>query len=473
MMSLQAHRGERGFAMVMGVIIIAVMATLAALVLTNGSHADRASGRGENWNAALHVAEAGVERAMASVQEYYVQNGGPLASPVSFTGEVKEGTYAVRMVPLGRGRYQVDAVGQVGTVASLERARGLRVVLGPSPSFKYALFSLTDVTTKNNNYVTGDIWANGSVTVYNGDTVEGSVNAATGYAYLQQNSIVTGDVWTGGYNASGNSIVLENNAAVKGVAKAASTTPGCTDDPGRFRYNIFNNGSITGSTTLWGNHFGSGSTGTLQTGKCLAAPVTKTMPAFSYNPLNYDPAPSEYASVSAFMTWLKTGSNKQQFQGVHYVQGPGVIDLNGVRVVDDAAVIATGAKIYAEGAQGLSDLNDGADKVLVLATWYTPPAGSACTDNGGNPSDGCAIGIKNNFQPNGQTATLLYAPNGPCAFKNNADFFGAVYCNNIVLKNNMDLTYDARVEQVVGFGESTLQVEQWLERPVDELDVSS
>ena len=48
---------------------------------------------------------------------------------------------------------------------------------------------------------------------------------------------------------------------------------------------------------------------------------------------------------------------------------------------------------------------------------------------------------------------LLYAPNGPVAFKNNADFQGAVYANNIQVKNNMNVAYDPRLEQIVGFGD--------------------
>jgi hypothetical protein len=104
----------------------------------------------------------------------------------------------------------------------------------------------------------------------------------------------------------------------------------------------------------------------------------------------------------------------------------------------------------------------------VLASFYSAPP-TSCTTNGGNPGD-CAIGFKNNFQPasgsltgGNNTAVLLYAPNGPVAFKNNAQFQGAVYANNIQLKNNLDVVYDTRVDQIVGFGPETLVVDQWLE----------
>ena len=57
----------------------------------------------------------------------------------------------------------------------------------------------------------------------------------------------------------------------------------------------------------------------------------------------------------------------------------------------------------------------------------------------------------------------FYAPNGPVAFKNNAQFNGAIYANDIVLKNNLHVVYDPRVDQIVGFGPVTLQTESWTE----------
>ena len=42
-------------------------------------------------------------------------------------------------------------------------------------------------------------------------------------------------------------------------------------------------------------------------------------------------------------------------------------------------------------------------------------------------------------------------------------FDGAVYASNIVLKNNLHVVYDSRVDQIVGFGPVTLQTESWVE----------
>ena len=97
--------------------------------------------------------------------------------------------------------------------------------------------------------------------------------------------------------------------------------------------------------------------------------------------------------------------------------------LGGATVTGDLTVVATDAPIDASGGIGASG---GMDKIVVLASWYSAPA-SSCSTNGGNPGD-YAIGIKNNFDMStstlsgdDNTAVLLYAPNGPVAFKNNAD----------------------------------------------------
>ena len=202
------------------------------------------------------------------------------------------------------------------------------------------------------------------------------------------------------------------------------------------------------------------------------AATPKTIPTFSFNVANY-PAGTvhEYtfpADYSAFNSYIS--ANKSNLSGVFYIQGGDgstPVDLGGVSVGGDLTIVATDAPIDAQGGIGAVAGNT-TDKLVVLASFYAAPA-TNCSTNGGNPGD-CAIGIKNNFQPidddvtdGGNTAVLLYAPNGPVAFKNSADFLGAVYANNIQVKNNMNVVYDPRVDEVVGFGPTTLDIHLWLE----------
>ena len=138
------------------------------------------------------------------------------------------------------------------------------------------------------------------------------------------------------------------------------------------------------------------------------------------------------------------------------------VDITGIRVSGDLTIVAWDAPITADNGSADVTAANNDPKLMVLVSYYKPPQNVACASNGGNPGD-CAIGIKNGFQVSDNTATLVYAPNGPVAFKNNAEFFGAVYANNIVMKNNQITTYDPAVEQVVGFGPVTLAQESWQE----------
>jgi len=255
-------------------------------------------------------------------------------------------------------------------------------------------------------------------------------------------------------------------------AKASSSTPGCADDPSHGAYEVQNGGSITGTVTTWGTISGSGPSGTHYPLTCTGAGAPKTIPSFSFNVANY-PAGTVHqytfpADYTTFNTYIST--HKNNLSGVFYIEwgsGSKPVDLGGVSVGGDLTVVATNAPI--DASAGIRAASGGTTyKLGVLASFYAAPA-TTCTTNGGNPSD-CAIGFKNNFAPidgsvtgGDNTAVVLYAPNGPVAFKNNADFLGAVYANNIQVKNNMNVIYDPRVDQIVGFGTVTLDIDLWLE----------
>jgi hypothetical protein len=447
------RRDEQGVAMVMTMTVIFVAAALVAVVLLQGTNTERGSGRTANRTEALQVADAGVEHAIATLQS---TDGAVPTSAIA--GTTAGGTYEATVTYLGRNRYQIDSIGTVGEKQGLRSQRHVRVVMAPPKSFQFALFSLTDIDTKNLDVVEGDVWANGSVTVDQNNVVNGSVTAATGFLTMRNGSIINGDVITGGYNGSN---VAADVRTVNGNVTAASTSPGCVDDSAKLKYRIVN-GTISGTATTWGNSVGS-SAGTKVTGVCTAAPATKPLPTFTYNPLNYDPAPMEFSSPSEFNTYLQ--ANKSNFSGTYYITGGGQydpVDITGMVITGDTTIVATDAPITADNGSAFVTSGNQNDKVLVLVSYYQPPSGAACTDSGGNPGD-CAIGIKNDFSLADNTATLVYAPNGPVAFKNSATFWGAVYANNIVMKNSQTTVYDARVEQIVGFGPVTLERESWIE----------
>jgi hypothetical protein len=480
---------EQGMAMIVSILVGFVAAILVTAMMYTSFHNTTSTARNRSWGQAVHVAESGIHQAIA-----HLQSTAGAAPSGTVTGQTADGEYEYRVTALPRNRYQIDSVGRVGTDASLAGSRRLRVLMAPPSSFKYALFSLSDVTTKNNNLVCGDIWANTYVTVYQNDSVlaadseecpdgaggGGSVTAATGHISLEHNSRIDGDAWSGGYNSAGRGISVGSGASIGGIAKASSAAPECSDDPTNLQYKVVNSGTIDGAVTAWGTVSGSGLTGTPSPLTCTMAAATKTMPSFSFNPANYPAGtvheydfPADYTTFNAYIA-----ANKANLSGVFFIDGGDAstpVDLGGVSVDGDLTVVATSAPIDASGGIGATEGNND-DKLVVLVSLYAAPA-TNCATSGGNPGD-CAIGLKNNFavgdgdvSDGGNTAVLLYAPNGPVSFKNNADFLGAVYANNIQVKNNMNVVYDPRVDQIVGFGDITLDIELWLEcRPAEVTD---
>lgn len=470
---------EEGIALITAIMVgfIATMFTLT--MMYTAFHGQTSSARNRSWGQSLHVAESGIHQAVA-----YLQNSSGVVPTGTVTGTTDEGTFEYRITAQSRNRYQIDAIGTVGSAASTTASRRLRVTMAPPISFRYALFSSSDVTTKNNNNVCGDIYANTYVEVYNGDAVRastsascpsggtggsGNVTAATGYISMSNNSTIEGSAWSGGYDTSNYGISMSNGASIGGTAKASSSTPDCADDPSQTKYKI-GGGSVTGSATAWGAITSSVS-GTSTPNTCTPAAATKTIPTYTFNSANYPAGtvhtytfPADYATFNTYIA-----ANQTNLSGTFYITGGGSsypISLDGTTVTGDLTVIATDSPI--DMTSGGMSASGTTDKIIVLASWYAAPA-AGCTTNGGNPYD-CAIGFKNNFSMDSSslaggdnTAVLLYAPNGPIAFKNNAEFHGAVYANNIQVKNNMNVAYDARLDQIVGFGDSTLQIELWEE----------
>lgn len=474
------RRDESGFALIVGVILLAALATLSTLVLSVGTHTERATGRGRSWAQALHVAEAGVHDAIARLDGTNGTFSGDL------TGQTSEGSYCATVTRQARSRYLVESTGVAPTdptgscaaaTSGIGAQRRLEVVLAPPITFKYALFSSTSVETKNNDSITGDIWANQNVTVDEGDTIDGSAFAATGWVRLKQLSRVTGDVMSGGFNPDDNdrSIHVESNAVIEGNATAASAVAAseanCRADHLNWRVRLDGPSSLNqveGNVVTCGPETGDGQVGgTITQGVYTAAPATQQMPTFTYNAANYDDeiefvSPTAVSDFQAYVT-----SHASSLQGTFYVNQEGSvnqlnrIDLGGTVITGDLTII-TNAPIFTNGTT-----DNATDAVVVIVSTYQPPADSNCDVN--QDLSECSVHIKNNFQATDEpdvtcnTAVVIYAPYGPVAIKNNAAQCGTIYSENIQIKNNQTLVYDSRVDQIVGFGDVTLEIESWIE----------
>lgn len=467
-LAARLRREESGFAMIATVILLAVMGTLMALVMSMGTHTNFATARGRSWTQALHVAEAGVQQAIADLQS----SNGTYAG--TFTGSTDEGTFTVTVLHQSRRRYRIDATGVVPGGPGLGATRKIRVTMAPPTSFLYAMLSNTSIATKGNDVIDGDMWSNQNVSLEQGNIVHGSVTAATGWIKLKNGTTVEGDAWSGGYDPSDldRAILLESGSEIQGNAKASVVAPPdpitCGgEDPTKFKVRVENTATIVGNVTTWGPKTGSGTVqGTISQNVCTAAAPTKTLPTFTYSSSNYD-SPQEYGTpdtpsptaVSDLQSYLDTHTSS--ISGTFYVNQDGAvnqdvrIDLTNVVITGDTTIVSN-SPIF---TNGLTD--DTSDAIVTLVSTYQPPTGSSCDVNQDHSE--CSVHLKNNFDTSGNTAVIVYAPYGPVAVKNNQVQFGTIYADAIEIKNNQSLTYDSRVERIVGFGPVTYEVENWIE----------
>lgn len=439
---------EDGFAMIAAVTISSVLMVFTLAMLATGVHLTGATSRDVDWNGALSVAEAGVDRAVHELTNNPAYAGGTITVPggqvdVTVTGETL-------------GNISIEAIGYVPSKTAQDvQTRRLLVSYGPEDVFKYALFSTTGLFVKNNSVTYGDLFANNSVILEQNSIVYGSVTAATGTIELQNNAEVRksagkgGNVYTGGYHTTGLwSILMNNGARIEGDAFAeAESCPGTAADDGR--YNI-QAATIVGSATARGAI--SGTVGGSRTPyNCQLRHSTKVLPKFTWDPSLYD-GEVEYSSIA---DWVAFGPADTALQGVHRVWDPActaapgdaanVINMNGANVIGDF-VFVTNCRIDAVNNFKVTAPQDSLVNLVVLNASADPPA----------------VEIKNNFEVENDAAVLLYST-GLIHVKNNIDETGAVYAGAISIKNNMEVQYDARVERSLGFGDIKYDRIAWQE----------
>lgn len=467
---------ESGVVLVIAVVLLSVIGTLSVTMLAVGRHSDHASVRGRHAVQALHIAEGGVDQAIAKIED----SAGAFSG--GFTGSTEDGAFSVVVTRMSRNRYQIESTGTVRDGEQLGAKRILRVTMEPPVVFRNALFSYTTLETKNNDQIAGDIWANESSIVQANSTVTGSVTAATGYVRIEGGAHVFGSAISGGFDETGQAIFLDNNAILDGDATASVAAPpdpttcgGATQSD--YKVRLDPGSVIGGNVTTWGSVNNQGSiTGVVTQNVCTSAPATIPMPAFTYSAGNYDPTtlhefgspslPSATAVVD-FQSYLIANGNA--ISGTFFINQAAPVgqnlrvDLTGVTITGDTNLI-TNTPIFTNNTDDAPSVTNA---VVLLASTYQPPTGSSCDVN--QDSSECAAHIKNNFSvcdPDAAdpgTAVLIYTPYGPTAVKNNALQCGAVYADSIQIKNNQILRYDARIERMVGFGPTTLEIVKWLE----------
>jgi hypothetical protein len=473
-------RDEHGNALIIVILVSLLVGALSSLALTTGRQASWSAASDRNHEAALGVAEAGVQKVIARMgaQKSGAYSGGcaylsmvpgEVIDSAACDGSTDQGPYELVVTRTEDG-FVIDSLGRVGGTSL---GRGRRVLVSvlpprifPDDSADYTLFSNTDITIKNGDHLNaGDIFANRSITLEPNTIVDGSVTSALGTVHTENNSSVK-NIWSGGPGVAGG-WAIDVGGAVTGWVKASASNPADCSSLPNANYNVrlgtahptvTTLGSVTGTP-------GAGSAG----GTCTSAAAPRAITSFVYDPTNYatnPPTLHEFTNTTAladFNAWR--AAHPGPVHGTFYVMPPFTptgqssrIDLTGWSI-DGTTTIITNYPVYT-GEIDDDALAPGATAKFVVVSHYAP-TDSSCDANQFN-SD-CAIFAKNHFDASCRTATLLYADKGPVAFQNNSKLCGAVHSEAILVQNNQELNYDQKIDRVIGFGRTAWEIARWEE----------
>lgn len=414
MMSLP-RRGEEGSALIATILIVTVVLTLGAVALQTATHTEDATTLDRLRVQSMQAAEAAVSDAINRLQ-----SNGACDAAVSSPANLTDGSRTI-------AKYQVRVDPEVGTLcdtyervvhawgyAPVSTSRSMRklevgVKLVPQDGFHYVIFaagSQGTVEVKNNGLVDGDVYAE------NLDQTKNNIDAGTvittGDIDTKNNAVYLGNLWAGG-----NVTVRQNGQVGGSITAAGSSSAGNV---------TLENGVIVnkdvkakGTVSLGGTTVVHGSVS--QNNGYLPPPPDLQLPAFTWDPSNYTPAPLTFPTAAAASTHLLV--NRNALQGTIYVSdASGTVDFTNGGTVTGPLTIVTEGKVSFGGT-----LSGGDYQVVVVSRNSGIDAISA--------DKAVTAGV---------SLDLLLYTTGTISIKNMTGFTGSIYANKIELKNGFSVS---------------------------------
>lgn len=442
--------------MVVAVVVTTVAVILVTAVLAAGVHLTTATVRESRWQLALRVAELGVEQAAAELNAdaSLGYTGTGAATPATVPG----GQVATKVTAISNG-YQIDAVGYVPSMTAANAIkRRLRVLYKPGPNFTYALFSSSGLFVKSTGGIYGDVYGKDAVEVYNGTEIYGDVISATSTVFLNQNAKVKkkvsdtggGNIYSGGANTlSSWATKLDNGSLVEEHVHARVPTTASCASPTPYNLAMGGTARVKGKGYLPGTATGGNPDGGV-TKTCVTAPPYIGFPQYHYDPSLYPSGvttktPGDFNALTSLSGVIRVPATSSD-----------TISLACKTVTDDF-VLVTEAKIVKPNTCSTTPFYGGSDPAndLIQIISLFPVSDPL------NP----AVDVENKLElPTPAPAMLLYST-GFCDLKNSVITTGAVYCNGLNIKNTLDITYDKRVRDIIGFGSALYVQSSFRELP--------
>jgi hypothetical protein len=482
--------GEGGYAMVATITITMILTLLLVVILGQALHSNEVTTVAVRRAQALGVAEGGVswaiatleaDRAAAMVTNREVRVADGSGGEGTATVTVRLGTPTV---PGKLGYYTIYSTGRSATAAAPTRT--VRVVLGPAPSFRNALYAGASLTLQKNACIVGGVYARGDIFFKGNSTIAGTANARG--SLVSESGVISqfGAATSPNCPASVDGEPVDDSLDIHGDVLAGGASPaGCRAAPA---------GAVNdpaGGYNLNGARVG---------GRVCNDPIPTRMPDYHFDPALY--ARVQYYGSEASPSATAVADFNAALRGGTLPATGGALDRTYVIWQDLTSYRATGTtppaiELDAGTLEIASDtviytnvpVDFGNTTTVAAAqpcsTADPPPAGTpACpvfqviTAYGG-PDSPCSGGVGNCpaifggnqilFEP--EVAMLLYSKLGTVQLKNqcnssscNDSNHGAVYASTIDAKNNLNISYTPRVAFALGFGGVALQQHSWEEQ---------
>ncbi len=409
---------ESGATIITALFVSFVMMALIALMFTQVIHSGESTGRDRRATTVFHVAEAGIDKSISELATNPAFSGG--SGSVTAGGQ-SIGTYATTVIDPGPGVTNDRQITSTGTLGVLTRRIRQTVRLNPLGGFDYAIFSSSTLSFSQNLTVVGSTYSAQPTTLQNNTTITGDLSSPNNIT-TANNSTINGDVWSGGNvvistgtTVTGNvlatgSVTIQNNGKVTGDVRAASIT---------------NNGTIQGQQVL----------------ASQPSPAIRTLPTFTYNPLNY-PAPvgpPVNMTSNQFQTCWQTGVgcplgvSRTAMRGVYYITDGGTITgpVQKTTLSGDLYIITNGIITIQR------DFDTATNDVYRLAIISTSASMSPA-----------AITWSNNVTTPPNIQMFVYTP-GKVDFNQQKSFYGIVYGGQVETDNQFTITYEPALRDVI------------------------
>lgn len=405
------RRDEDGFSLVTALAIAFTFMLLLQVLITHALHAGQQTGRDRTRTQAFHVAEAGVERAMAELSQNPNFTG---STETVHAAGVAVGTFTTTVAPVAGAPDDrlITSVATTGSAQPEQRTIVTSVTLVPLGDFQFALFSASTITLSQHFTLTGSTFADASIVLQDHADVLGDV-ISPGNITTGNNSTINGMVWSGGDVAIANSTTVTGNVMATGTVTVYGHVVGDV----RAGQIIVSGGTIGGQQV---------------SGVNIPKPLNRTLPAFTYNPLDYTPAPAEYASAALFTTYWN--NNRTAMSGNYHVEdyaGGTITGPNQRTTLTGDLTIITNRPISIS-RDFISDT--GVTRRVVLISTYAGP--------------GDSVTWTNNVTMPPNVEVFVYT-NGTVRFANQKNFHGIVYAQQIIQDQYFTIDYEPDVLQAV------------------------